>query len=532
MPASITQTRLVLWCGALAAVGCEDEAPQPIVSAAERWCQQASQDPERSAALAPFLKATEAPDCLALMRARADTRSLTLRQLPPSAAPILSGFTGLEELKISRAELEDLDFLLGMPRLEVLHLQHLQPVADLRPLAVPPRLRVLDLCANPWLDDITFAAAMPRLETLRLCADPVDDISPLSEVSTLRVLELWRAPRSLMPLKGLPLEDVKIREGVSAAALAAALPQLADALLAAPSAEFLAACQAPGPLLSALLPSARAGDCAQAWREALDVTSLRLSTDDLSHISDLAVLPSLVALDLSGLGMRELPPLPDLPHLSTLDVSGNRLRELDLTVLAGVGMIDASQNRLASVRLPEPGLAFGRLDLSDNALRDGAALEAASGTVLLDGNPLQQVPRFAGLEHPLGHYSWAGRGPTGHALRGLLPDGTLGEPRTAALRGACVALVSRRLSTHDSRTEVVRTAGDAEWEWVGSLAGEVDAIAATPEALWVSATVGVETPTPVLYRIEEGGRIREHTSEEAPSAAAAAVTCPPPVAEG
>ena len=168
-----------------------------------------------------------------------------VRELGP-----LHGLRSLVALKVDGTRVTDLSALSGLTELRELGIGD-SGVQDLRPLGGPlgaqGAQRLEDQGVGPLAAGRTATAqlperggragarpdtagALPRLDNLAISDTPVADLSPLSGVSTLRVLDLTRTQvRSLRPLHGLarlkqvsvgrcPLDDGEV------AALRAAIP--------------------------------------------------------------------------------------------------------------------------------------------------------------------------------------------------------------------------------------------------------------------------------------------------------------------
>ena len=91
-----------------------------------------------------------------------------------------------------RADLADLGFVTGLPRLKRLSLAGTR-VRDLAPLADVPTLEALDL-SRTAVEDLAPLAGLPRLSELILDGTRVSDLAPLAGSPTLRRLDLGSAP--------------------------------------------------------------------------------------------------------------------------------------------------------------------------------------------------------------------------------------------------------------------------------------------------------------------------------------------------
>lgn len=132
-------------------------------------------------------------------RIRAEVRAVsdrdgTIREAILAGRPVDPGLAERVEMLSfhDRAELIDLDFVAGLPRLRWLDLVG-TGVRDLAPLAGAPRLEHLTLVRTA-VDDLSPLAHLPALAELKLDRTAVTDLSPLAGSTTLRRLDLGDGP--------------------------------------------------------------------------------------------------------------------------------------------------------------------------------------------------------------------------------------------------------------------------------------------------------------------------------------------------
>ncbi|ADU66778.1 leucine-rich repeat-containing protein [Desulfurispirillum indicum S5] len=104
-------------------------------------------------------------------------------------ADVTSLPSGLEELYLDGNNLEDLDFLTGLPLLRVLYLGNNQ-ISDLAPVSGRGGLEVLQISGNA-IDDLSPLSTLTNLQELYASENDIADMAPLVGLSHLRVLDLW-----------------------------------------------------------------------------------------------------------------------------------------------------------------------------------------------------------------------------------------------------------------------------------------------------------------------------------------------------
>lgn len=104
-------------------------------------------------------------------------------------ADVTSLPSGLEELYLDGNNLEDLDFLTGLPLLRVLYLGNSQ-ISDLAPVSGRSGLEVLQISGNV-ISDLSPLSTLTNLQELYASENDIADMAPLVGLSQLRVLDLW-----------------------------------------------------------------------------------------------------------------------------------------------------------------------------------------------------------------------------------------------------------------------------------------------------------------------------------------------------
>ncbi len=189
----------------------------------------------------------------------------------------LEGLIHLKTLELAENDADDLAALAGMKELVHLDLAH-NPISDLSPLQGLSKLEWLD-CSNHgsgWMGDTRIDYPIDQLN--RFAQGLITDASPLSGLTGLKVLRLGGNPiHSLAPLAQLTqLEELDIH-------------------------------------------CVRARD----WSSLSALAALRvldLSENDIEHIEFLKKHPALEQLDLSGNLVQSLEPLASLPALTDLHI--------------------------------------------------------------------------------------------------------------------------------------------------------------------------------------------------------------------
>ena len=130
--------------------------------------------------------------------------------------------TNLRELHLNKNPITDLQPLVNLMKLEVLHIRDLAPTAttanlDIRPLRNLMSLKKLTLQRN-GISDITPLSRLTQLQTLEIEGNPITDLSPLFKLN-LRELDLSNSPltdlrqlASLTSLEYLCLEKSQISD--------------------------------------------------------------------------------------------------------------------------------------------------------------------------------------------------------------------------------------------------------------------------------------------------------------------------------
>lgn len=251
----------------------------------------------------------------------------------------LSGLTGLTRLSLGRNNIEDIRALSGLINLRLLILKS-NRVSNLAPLA-----------ANKGLD---------RGDTVDVTDNPLD---AASEIRHIPALQARGVSVSFNPSPAAVIPDANLR-----AAIAAALGKAKDATITLAEMKTL---------YHLLARDAGIRDLA-GLESAANMTSLDLSSNNITDFSPLAGLTNLRSLNLFRTNISDISALAGLTSLTRLYLWYNNIT--DLAALAG----------LTSLR---------QLALNDNSISNLSALSGLTNLTWLDlsGTNASDLPALAGL---------------------------------------------------------------------------------------------------------------------------------------
>ena len=257
----------------------------------------------------------------------ADPETYVLTDISP-----LENLVNLTELHVEGNNISDLSPLSGLSGLTELHF-HRNDIEDVSPIVGLVNLEEIALGENPVSDLTPFASAeFDELETLYLWNCEIEDLTPLSGLTSLEFLHLYgNQVEDLSPLSGLTnLDELHLGENS----------------------------------ISDLEPL--------AGLESL--THLHVFLNDIEDFSPLAGLANLNRVHIYGNRVSDLSPLADLVGLEDLHLGLNSISDVSpLVGLENLGLLHVYGNDIVDVTplLAIEGLNRGdELDLSGNPLND------------------------------------------------------------------------------------------------------------------------------------------------------------------
>jgi NACHT conflict system protein/NACHT domain-containing protein/Leucine Rich Repeat (LRR) protein len=206
-------------------------------------------------------------------------------------------------------------------------------ISDLSPLSGLSSLQVLDLSDTP-VSDVSALSGLSSLQRLDLIGTPVSDVSALSGLSSLQQLDL----------SGTPVSDVSALSGLSS------------------------------------------------------LQQLDLDETPVSDISVLSALSSLQLLYLSGTLVSDISALSGLSSLQMLDLSGTPVSDVSaLSGLSSLQMLDLSGTPVSDVSALSGLSSLHKLDLRGTPVSDISALSGLTSLRYLSGTPMLDVSVLSGL---------------------------------------------------------------------------------------------------------------------------------------
>ena len=216
-------------------------------------------------------------------------------------------------------------------------------ISDISQLSSLSRLRVLDLGYNQRIRNLRPLASLTRLEFLSLADNKITNLSPLQNLTKLENLQLGYNPitdvsalANLRQLESLSLNDTGLLSDIS------------------PLANL--------PLLQTLHLDSNAILDVSPLAGLSSLKTLTLSANGLVDVSSLATLSNLEGLSLAFNGVRNLRPLGQLRSLKRLSLEGNpQLRNLaPLQSLAQLEELTLARNTRISDYTPLRGISYIR----------------------------------------------------------------------------------------------------------------------------------------------------------------------------
>ena len=316
----------------------------------------------------------------------------------------LSRLTALETLNLAYNPIDDISSLSGLENLWRLQLGNTGVIfEDVSRLPYFDSLRSLDLSGLGIDNADLMEIGKLQLGYLYLANNAVSDLSPLSRMSTLRVLNLsYNDIVEIEPLA--PMEELT--------QLQLAGNQIAD-ISAVSGLTDLKALNLRDNDLTDVGSLAELEELTWLWlngNRIADVSPLAnlsalrfltLRSNAVSDISSLAGLSSLESLDLTKNRIVDLPPLASLSALRSLTLEDNAVSEIDALVgMTDLERLNLGRNRIADIAPLASLSRLGGVWLYHNAVSDLGALvddksvfgtEAQSTYLDLDRNPLDEV---------------------------------------------------------------------------------------------------------------------------------------------
>ena len=312
----------------------------------------------------------------------------------------LTGLTNLTALELNYNPVADLSPLGGLVKLSSLGLFYCA-TADISVLSGLTNLKYLTVGGDPApLTDISPLAGLTNLKGLGLARNDISDISPLSGLINLEFLQLGSNDiRDISPLRGLP-KLTELYLGINLVVDISPLAGLTDLtkldLLDNPI-EDLSPLSGMARLVQLELGGSdvtNLSTLAFVLSGLNSLTSLRLSTLNITELSTLSGLTNLTALNLSGNSIKDISALSGLTNLEELVLSKNQIEDISsLAELTGLNYLQLASNELTDVS-PLAGLArLIYLNLRFNGITDISALGGLTNLKNLDvrGNPLSDA---------------------------------------------------------------------------------------------------------------------------------------------
>ena len=259
---------------------------------------------------------------------------------PPPLAEADFVVIDLNDRGITNAELADM-VTSGQIPANVTHLYlDSNKINDISPISELTNLRMLYLNWNPFDGDITPLSKLTNLTELSISGSqtPIRDLSPISGLTNLEVLNVSNhSISSIAPLRGM----INLRY------LWIAGNQISDI---------------------SLLAGLR------------NLNNLGIGGNQISDLSPLSSMTGMFSLNLSNNQISDLSPLSSLTNLGVLTLSGNRLSDISpLSELTSVYWLVLSQNQISDVT-PLSGLTgLTHINLEDNIVSDVTALFGLTG---------------------------------------------------------------------------------------------------------------------------------------------------------
>lgn len=284
----------------------------------------------------------------------------------------LAGLAQLTGLDLSHGPIRDISPLANMEDLEWLRLVN-NEITDLSPLSGLTNLKRLGLDSNDWLRDLSPLANL-QLTNLYISSNDIEDIAPLSTITTLQSLDVSfngvsdiSALASLVHLRflgigGLGITDLSLLDSIHDLKVLYALNNdIVD--------------------ISAL---SRHRNLEVAW----------LGRNNITDISPLGGLARLRILYLSYNKIVDIAPLENIVNVQTLDLENNDIADISsLAKLPRLRSLDLRSNRVSDISplVRNTGMGSGDdLDLRSNLLskmaidNDVPLLKSRGATVRYD----------------------------------------------------------------------------------------------------------------------------------------------------
>lgn len=285
---------------------------------------------------------------------REDVTELDLSGLELSDVSALSGCRQLKKLNLSNNRIADLTALMDLPYLEELYLADNQ-ISDLRPLMAMKSLRIIDAARN-LITTTAPLSYLTELTQLDLSGNALSDLNGLRTLEKLETLSLENAQLKndyLEALSGLAsLKVLNIKEN----------PELTGEEVEELG-RSLASCYME---TSRLVYTTEING--KRYRQ--DLTELDLSgVGEPFDLSNLAMIPTLEVLNLSGNKLEYIYDLKPMDKLRELNLSNNQISDTTpLAYLNELEKLDLSNNSVNSVTALLNLTQLKELDIRGNKL--------------------------------------------------------------------------------------------------------------------------------------------------------------------
>lgn len=287
-------------------------------------------------------------------------RKLSLVGCSLSSLAGLEALTELEVLDVSDNDLTSLSPISGLPSLAELYAAG-NALTDCSDLSELTGLVYLDLSSNQ-LEDLSALTGMKRLRTLYVQRNTISDLAPLSGLTELTTLDVANnqveALNELYALKKLTMlyVDGNCLTNSHLSALLEEIPDCAldvEVLTDIPTVVKIGGESYSTSLNNLYLDNAglQDGDL-ENLKYMVNLTSLVLSNNNLTDLTQVSRLYGLTSLDISHNNISDLTPILGLRNLTSLYLSGNQLSDLeDVTTFRKLKHLTFSDNQIRDLSL-------------------------------------------------------------------------------------------------------------------------------------------------------------------------------------
>ena len=290
----------------------------------------------------------------------------------------LSGLEALTSLSLSDNPVADISPLSGLSRCVDLRLDNTGVnYADVTALPYFDRLRGLGL-GGLGIEDVSRLANLP-LWVLDLRGNPLADLTPLSQLTALQVLNLVDtgttvidALAGLKRLTWLGLSENRIMDVTPLSAMSG----LNTLLLAGNDVADIGPLAGMAKLKRLDLDRNDVFDIG-SLEGAVELATLLLRDNSISDVAPLSAMTQLTWLDLSGNEVSDVAPLSDMTQLTWLDLSGNEVSDVSpLSRMTELRWLTLNDNHVSEMGPLAAAVNLEWLHLRGNRISDVSPLSA------------------------------------------------------------------------------------------------------------------------------------------------------------